>query len=400
MKKKAKQNVRLKGQLKLYMQWPAFMSILLVAMNIWIYRLDRKAGLLMMIFVLIYIVIVGIMYFYNKSLVMKDLVDFAAQYGIVQNTLLKKLAVPYAILLEDGRLMWMNEQFREILGNKVKGEAVLSRYIPELNRSIFPKDEEQTVEMEVYFNSREYRAELRKVSVEGFSDSERLLDMPEEKEYFVAVYLSDVTELNVALRQNEEQRLVQEINSSAYWFEVDALRACAPDVPVTTNMMGYFDGLDYWRVAEVCDFISDDVYPGWGIEPDVRKILSECAMRHDMHRAMKDGRPFLIMESAPSATNWMPGHRLKRPNQHKLEELTAIGHGADGAMYFQWRKGRNNCEKFHGAVVGHDGTADTRTFRSVAEFGRKLERIAEVAGSRRAPAGAPASSPQIPPKRR
>ena len=138
MKKKAKQNVRLKGQLKLYMQWPAFMTILLIAMNIWIYRLDKRAGILMMVFVLIYIVIVGIMYFYNKSLVMKDLVDFAAQYGIIQNTLLKKLAVPYALLLEDGRLMWMNDQFREILGGKLKKEAVLSRYIPELNRSIFP----------------------------------------------------------------------------------------------------------------------------------------------------------------------------------------------------------------------------------------------------------------------
>lgn len=208
MKKKAKQNVRLKGQLKLYMQWPAFMTILLIAMNMWIYRLDRKAGLLMLIFVLIYIVIVGVMYFYNKSLVMKDLVDFAAQYGIIQNTLLKKLAVPYALLLEDGRLMWMNDQFREILGSKLKGEAVLSRYIPELNRSIFPKEEDQIVEMEVYYHDKEYRAELRKVSVEGFSDSERLLDMPEEKEYFIAVYLSDVTELNTALRQNEEQRLV------------------------------------------------------------------------------------------------------------------------------------------------------------------------------------------------
>ena len=208
MKKKAKQNVRLKGQLKLYMQWPAFMTILLIAMNVWIYRLDRKAGLLMLIFVLIYIVIVGAMYFYNKSLVMKDLVDFAAQYGIIQNTLLKKLAVPYALLLEDGRLMWMNDQFREILGSKLKGEAVLSRYIPELNRSIFPREEDQIVEMEVYYHDKEYRAELRKVSVEGFSDSERLLDMPEEKEYFIAVYLSDVTELNTALRQNEEQRLV------------------------------------------------------------------------------------------------------------------------------------------------------------------------------------------------
>ncbi len=208
MKKKAKQNVRLKGQLKLYMQWPAFMTILLIAMNIWIYRLDKRAGILMMVFVLIYIVIVGIMYFYNKSLVMKDLVDFAAQYGIIQNTLLKKLAVPYALLLEDGRLMWMNDQFREILGGKLKKEAVLSRYIPELNRSIFPKEEDQIVEMEVYYHDKEYRAELRKVSVEGFSDSERLLDMPEEKEYFIAVYLSDVTELNTALRQNEEQRLV------------------------------------------------------------------------------------------------------------------------------------------------------------------------------------------------
>ena len=208
MKKKAKQNVRLKGQLKLYMQWPAFMTILLIAMNVWIYRLDRKAGLLMLIFVLIYIVIVGVMYFYNKSLVMKDLVDFAAQYGIIQNTLLKKLAVPYALLLEDGRLMWMNDQFREILGSKLKGEAVLSRYIPELNRSIFPKEADQLGEMEVYYHDKEDRAELRKGSVEGLGDSERLLDMPEEKEYFIAVYLSDVTELNTALRQNEEQRLV------------------------------------------------------------------------------------------------------------------------------------------------------------------------------------------------
>ena len=164
-------------------------------------------------------------------------------------------------------------------------------------------------------------------------------------------------------------------------FEADALRACAPDVPVTTNMMGFFDGLDYWRVAEVCDFISDDVYPGWGIEPDVRKILAECSMRHDMHRSMKNGKPFLIMESAPSATNWQPGHRLKRPNQHKLEELTAIGHGADGTLYFQWRKSRGNLEKFHGAVVDHVGTEETRVFRDVAELGALYRKCGGICGS-------------------
>lgn len=164
-------------------------------------------------------------------------------------------------------------------------------------------------------------------------------------------------------------------------FEADALRVYTPEIPVTTNMMGFFDGLDYWRVAEVCDFISDDVYPGWGIDPDVRRILSECAMRHDMHRAMKNGKPFLIMESAPSATNWQPGHRLKRPNQHKLEELCAVGHGADGTLYFQWRKSRGNLEKFHGAVVDHVGTEETRVFRDVAELGALYRKCNDICGS-------------------
>lgn len=91
---KEKPNVRLKGQLRLYMQWPAVMIVVLIAMTVWIYRTDRRAGTIMLIFVLVYMVVVGILYFYNKSLILKDLVEFAAQYGIVQNTLLKELAVP------------------------------------------------------------------------------------------------------------------------------------------------------------------------------------------------------------------------------------------------------------------------------------------------------------------
>ncbi len=164
-------------------------------------------------------------------------------------------------------------------------------------------------------------------------------------------------------------------------FEVDTVKQFTPDIPATTNMMGFFEGLDYWKVAEVCDFISDDVYPPWGMQPDLRLILSEISMRHDQHRAMKNGKPFLIMESAPSATNWQPGHPLKRPNQHKLEELDAIGHGADGTLYFQWRKSHGNLEKFHGAVVDHVGHAETRVFRDVAELGALYRKCGELCGS-------------------
>ena len=205
---KEKSKVRLKGQLRLFMQWPAFMSVLLLAMNIWIYRTDKAAGSIMFLFVLIYVIIVGFMYLYNKSIILKDLVEFAAQYGVVQNILLKELAIPYAILLDDGKVIWMNDQFQEILNKKAKNDFYLSKFIPELNRSIFPKEENITFEIEVNYNEKVYRAELRKVSVEGFSETEQLLQMPEEKEFFIAVYMQDITELSSYIRENEEQRLV------------------------------------------------------------------------------------------------------------------------------------------------------------------------------------------------
>lgn len=203
-----KRGAHISGRLKNYMRWPIAMAIMLLLLNLWIYCIDIKAGTLMLIFMLIYIVGIGILYVYSRSLIMKDLIEFAAQYGVVQNTLLKELSVPYAILLEDGQLLWMNDQFERLFGDTAQKDKYLSRYIPELNRSIFPKEENDVVEMDVYYEDREYKVELRRVSVEGFSETEQLLELPAEREYFIAVYLQDVTELNRYIKENEEQRLV------------------------------------------------------------------------------------------------------------------------------------------------------------------------------------------------
>ena len=205
---KDKQDIQLKGQLKLYMQWPAIMSVLLLAMNVWIYKIDHRAGLIMLIFVLIYMLIVGALYFFNRAVILRDLVEFSAQYGVVQNTLLKELSVPYALLMEDGRILWVNDEFNAIFEGEGKVSGSLAKYIPEINRSLFPKEEDQKVQREVRYEDREYLAELRKISVKGFSDSEQLMEMPKEQEYFIAVHMQDVTERNEYIRANEEQRLV------------------------------------------------------------------------------------------------------------------------------------------------------------------------------------------------
>ena len=160
------------------------------------------------------------------------------------------------------------------------------------------------------------------------------------------------------------------------------LREHTPDVPVTTNFMGLSPTLNYWEFARHVDVVSWDSYPMWhDIEDDVN-IAVETAFTHDINRCMKGGRPFMLMESVPS----VPSRRAvvrkrKRPDMHMLSSLQAVAHGSDTVQYFQWRKGRGGCEKFHGAVVDHVGHENTRVFRDVAAVGEALKKLDDVLGT-------------------
>ena len=202
-----KEKMRLKGQLRMYMHWPLIMAVLLIAMNIWIYLIDKRAGLIMSVFILIYLGIAGGLYFYNRSLILADLIQFSVQYKGIENTLLKELSIPYAIALEDGRILWANDSFNALMSGQKK-EKTLNRMIPELHPGVFPKEDMEHVELEVTYLDRDYQAELRRVNLEGFSEKEELLQIPEEKEFFVAISLKDVTELNAYIRENEDQRMI------------------------------------------------------------------------------------------------------------------------------------------------------------------------------------------------
>ena len=103
--------MQLKGQLRMYMRWPLIMTLLLIGMDVWVYMVDKKAGLLMSVFIIIYVGIAFSLYFYNRSLILADLIQFSVQYKGIENRLLKELAIPYAIALEDGRILWKNDCF-------------------------------------------------------------------------------------------------------------------------------------------------------------------------------------------------------------------------------------------------------------------------------------------------
>lgn len=163
--------------------------------------------------------------------------------------------------------------------------------------------------------------------------------------------------------------------------EAAPLRRLTPNIPITTNLMGGFFPLDYRRLARELDLVSWDNYPAYHSRENMAAIASSTGFTHDLMRGLKRGRPFMLMESSPSAVNWMAINKLLRPGVHRLKSIQAVAHGADSVQYFQYRKSRGSCEKFHGAVVDHVGHEHTRVFGEVAQVGKDLKKLEKVLGS-------------------
>jgi beta-galactosidase len=175
------------------------------------------------------------------------------------------------------------------------------------------------------------------------------------------------------------KRFISDQTIDFFRSEIVPLRQITPRVPLTTNFMGFYPLLDYARFAQEVDVVAWDAYPRYMDRPGDWMVAVENSMVHDMVRTYK-GKPFLLMESTPSVSNWMPVNKLKRPGVLHTESMQAVAHGSDSVMYFQFRKGRGGQEKFHGAIVDHCGHEQTRVFRDVAGVGEALRGMSDVAG--------------------
>ena len=109
---RTKKRIRLKGRLRIYMQTSLYMGILLLIVDIGTYFLDVRAGFLLTCFLLFYFGMIILLMFYNRPIILNELISFATQYGQVQKTLLRDMAIPYALLDETGRVIWCNDAFR------------------------------------------------------------------------------------------------------------------------------------------------------------------------------------------------------------------------------------------------------------------------------------------------
>lgn len=172
-------------------------------------------------------------------------------------------------------------------------------------------------------------------------------------------------------------RFMTESSLGCYLAEYNEIKKITPDIPITTNISGFIKKLDQFRFAECLDVV------GWDNYPSPLDDSSTVALKHDLMRSLKNGDPYLLVEQSPNQQNWQPYNKLKRPGEVRMLSWQAVAHGADSVMYFQMRQSRGGVEKFHGALISHEGSGNTRVFRECAALGAELAKTGDsIVGSR------------------
>lgn len=206
MDKNRKQTIRLTGKFRTYLNISFLLGILLMLINIWIYTISSAAGLVLSIFVIFYMLISCISLFKNKPYIVNDLIDFATKYGQIQKELLKELDVPYVITDENGKIIWMNYEFENLVNNDKANRKSIMAVVPSITKEMLPIEVAET-ESTIEFNDNTFKVIMKKVPLTELVEDAESLEADEYVGFLIAIYLYDVTALKIALMENDNQSL-------------------------------------------------------------------------------------------------------------------------------------------------------------------------------------------------
>ena len=202
-------NFKLRGHLKHLTRWPLYLTVLLIALNVLVYMIDCKAGLVVTLGTLIYAVCaVGIL-LYHRPQMFNDLIAFASQYEVLEKRVLEDLALPYAVMDIEGRMIWSNKEFSELTGKDQYYRKNVNTIFADVTPDKLPVSEEQDIsEISTQVGDRIYRISMQRIRLGEDMVHAKVLEGLPETTSLIAMYLYDETELREYMQANEDNKLV------------------------------------------------------------------------------------------------------------------------------------------------------------------------------------------------
>ncbi len=247
-----KHKVRLKGILKTYLRWPVLLSIFFAAMDVQLFIYNQKAGVIGFFYFIVYVLACTLVFTTGRRRIQRDLIRFAEDYGQMQMQIVENLTVPYAILSEEGHLLWGNEEFVKIIVNKKAARRNISNIFPEITEDSLPHDYNLKI-VHVKIKDRYYKADMRLVVSENTGSDEKEEphnDISQLIEYnsIISLFLHDETDMMELEQKREEENLVAGLlyidNYDELIDSIDEVRQSLMTALIDRKINKYMQGID------------------------------------------------------------------------------------------------------------------------------------------------------------
>ena len=203
-----KKYIRLKGRIKTYLNFTIYLGILLCAVSAAVFLIDYRAGGIVSCFTIFYLAITLTLYFYNKPLIMNELISFATEYGQIQKKLLRELEIPYALLDDGGKIIWTNAAFETVVHQPKGYSKSLTSLFPTLTRDRLPDDSGlDEAQYDLRYEGSEYVVRFKRISLKEMAEHSDMIQAEGYNGYLIAMYLFDETALHIALQEVDDQSL-------------------------------------------------------------------------------------------------------------------------------------------------------------------------------------------------
>ena len=201
-----KNRIKLKGKLKTYLRIFTYLGLLLALVNLAVFTIDLTAGLMLLAFTGLYFIAIMYLNFYNKPIIMNELVSFATQYGQIQKRLLRELDLPHAVLDDSGKIVWTNIAFERIVHQEKGFKKTIFSLFPGITADKFPQTNEE-VSYRLDYEDSNYTIKLKRISLREMAANSDIIDEEGYEGSLIAVYLFDETALRLAIQEVDNQSL-------------------------------------------------------------------------------------------------------------------------------------------------------------------------------------------------
>ena len=342
-----KKRIRIKGRLRTFTRFSIYLGFLLLAIDLAVFMVNVTAGFLLLGYAFVYFAITLSLYFYNKPILMNELISFATEYGQIQRKLLRDLEIPYALLDDGGKVIWMNIAFENVVHQPKGFNKSITALFPTITRDKLPgEDGADEIQYDLQYEDADYIAKFRRISLKGMAEHSDMIDSEGYDGYLIAVYLFDETALHIALQEVDDQSLAAGMiyldNYEEALASVEEVRRSLLIALIDRKINKYISGLD-------------------GISKKLEKDKYLIILRKKAIEQLKENRFDLLEE-------------VKTVNiGNEMAVTISIGIGLDGLSYAQ---NYEFCRNAIDLALGRGGDqAVIKTQDSVSYYGGKSQQV-------------------------